>query len=111
MYIQLLLVFLDCSRTFITDCFVGRYQAGVGAMNGYVYAVGGCDSWNCLNSVERYDPTTDTWCSVAALITARRGCGVAVYNGKQFYFSSFAKIFCFHLSPDQSRYYSENFDF
>lgn len=51
-------------------------------MNGYVYAVGGCDSWNCLNSVERYDPATNSWTSVSPLNTARRGCGVAVYNGK-----------------------------
>lgn len=55
-------------------------------MNGYVYAVGGCDSWNCLNSVERYDPATNSWTSVSPLNTARRGCGVAVYNGKFYLF-------------------------
>lgn len=67
--------------------FIGRYQAGVGAMNGYVYAVGGCDSWNCLSSVEKYDPATNTWSVVSSLNTARRGCGVAVYDGMQKFLS------------------------
>lgn len=68
------------------NCFifsiVGRYQAGVTAYNKFVYAIGGCDAWNCLNSVEVYNPEENTWNYIKPIITARRGCGVAVFNGK-----------------------------
>ncbi|RWS14423.1 Influenza virus NS1A-binding-like protein, partial [Dinothrombium tinctorium] len=60
----------------------GRYQTGVAVMNGEIYAVGGCDSWTCLNTVEKYCPDTDSWTLVASLNTARRGCGVACFDGK-----------------------------
>lgn len=63
--------------------FEGRYQAGVAALNGKVYAVGGCDSWNCLNSVEAYDPETNIWRFVAPINTPRRGCGAHVFKGKR----------------------------
>lgn len=66
---------------FLLD-YVGRYQAGVCAYNGLVYAVGGCNSWNCLNTVEVYDPLTDTWTYAKPLVTARRGCGLIEYNGE-----------------------------
>lgn len=61
---------------------IGRYQAGVCAYDNKVYAVGGCDSWNCLNSAEIYDPTTNSWSMGPPLITARRGCGLAVFHGR-----------------------------
>lgn len=66
---------------------LGRYQAGVCAMNGQVFAVGGCDAWNCLNSVEVYDPETDEWSFASEMITARRGCGVATFKGQSQYMS------------------------
>lgn len=52
------------------------------SFNSLVYAIGGCDSWNCLNSVEVYDPKVDTWTFTKPIITARRGCGVVVFQGK-----------------------------
>lgn len=61
---------------------LGRYQAGVTAYNQLVYAIGGCDAWNCLNSVEVYNPSDNTWSTSKPIITARRGCGVAVFNNK-----------------------------
>lgn len=63
-------------------CILGRYQAGVTAYNKLVYAIGGCDAWNCLNSVEVYNPEENLWTSIKPIITARRGCGVAVFDGK-----------------------------
>ena len=51
-------------------------------LNGLVYAVGGCDSWNCLSSVEVYDPARDTWSFVAPMSTPRRGSGVSRVNGE-----------------------------
>lgn len=56
-------------------------------MNGQVFAVGGCDAWNCLNSVEVYDPETDEWSFASEMITARRGCGVATFKGQSQYMS------------------------
>lgn len=52
------------------------------AFNNQVYAIGGCDAWNCLNSVEVYTPEENMWAPWKPIITARRGCGVAVFNGK-----------------------------
>lgn len=60
----------------------GRYQAAVTAMHGRLYAVGGCDAWNCLNTVEVYNPESNTWDFLPPLNTARRGCGVAFYQSK-----------------------------
>lgn len=34
-----------------------------------------------MNSVECYDPKTNTWTYSKPLATARRGCGLAVFNG------------------------------
>lgn len=62
--------------------FLGRYQAGVVVMNGQIYAVGGCDAWTCLNTVEKYDPEDNAWLSMTPMTTARRGCGVVVFKGK-----------------------------
>lgn len=50
-------------------------------MNGKVYVVGGCDTWNCLNTVECYDPETDSWSFIKPIITPRRGCGLAHIKG------------------------------
>lgn len=47
-----------------------------------VYAIGGCEAWSCLSSVEIYDPTTNQWTVSKQIITARRGCGVVVFNNK-----------------------------
>lgn len=60
----------------------GRYQAGLAVLKGEIYAIGGCDAWTCLNTVEKYSPATDTWTKLGPLNTARRGCGAAVFNGK-----------------------------
>ena len=49
-------------------------------MDRIIYAVGGCDSWTCLNSAEMF--YNDCWQLIAPLHTARRGCGVATFDGK-----------------------------
>lgn len=67
--------------TRISVLCTGRYQAGVCAMAGRVWAVGGCDGWNCLTSVETYDAQADSWSFNSPMITARRGCGVAFFKG------------------------------
>ena len=47
---------------------------------GKLYAVGGCDAWNCLNTAEVYDPDTGVWDFLPPMNTARRGCGVTLYQ-------------------------------
>lgn len=46
-----------------------------------MYVAGGAESWNCLNSVERYNPENNTWTLVAPMNVARRGAGIAVHAG------------------------------
>lgn len=61
----------------------GRHQAAVCELDGFVYVIGGAESWNCLNSVERYNPNNNTWTLVASMNVARRGAGVVVHEGKK----------------------------
>lgn len=51
------------------------------AHNGLVYAAGGYDGASCLNSVERFDPLTDTWSAVSAMNGRRRHGRLAVSGG------------------------------
>src|SRR5690606_11685063 len=45
---------------------------------GLVVAVGGSDKWNILDSVEAFDPKTDSWRNLPKMRSGRRGCAVAV---------------------------------
>lgn len=47
-----------------------------------MYVIGGAESWNCLNTVERFNPENNTWTLIAPMNVARRGAGVAVHAGK-----------------------------
>ena len=62
--------------------FAGRSQLGVCALQDKIYAVGGSDAWDCLNSVEVYDPLIDEWSDGVPMATCRRGAGVCVYKGR-----------------------------
>ncbi|XP_040164883.1 kelch-like protein 5 isoform X1 [Anopheles arabiensis] len=61
-----------------------RGCVGVGVLNGFLYALGGhdCPPSNpavCrTDTVERYDPTTDTWTLIASLSVGRDAIGVSV---------------------------------
>ncbi|NWS13042.1 NS1BP protein, partial [Pachyramphus minor] len=66
-------------------CLVaGRHQSAMCELGGFLYIIGGAESWNCLNSVERYNPENNTWTLIAPMNVARRGAGVAVQEGKLF---------------------------
>lgn len=54
------------------------------AVNGKkIYAIGGSsDGLNTLNTVEEYDPLTDTWSTKTSMPTARRYYALAELNGK-----------------------------
>ena len=61
---------------------IGRHQSAVCELGGYLYIIGGAESWNCLNTVERYNPENNTWTLIASMNVARRGAGVAVLDGE-----------------------------
>lgn len=67
----------------------GRHQAAVCELDGFMYAIGGAESWNCLNTVERYNPENNTWTLIGSMNVARRGAAVAVHAGE----STDTKIF------------------
>ncbi|CAO4386171.1 unnamed protein product [Caenorhabditis nigoni] len=62
----------------MTSMEQARYQAGVCTWRGLIIAAGGCDLWNCMDTVEAYDPKTNAWRQLPKLRQARRGCAVAV---------------------------------
>ncbi|XP_066584092.1 kelch-like protein 5 [Prorops nasuta] len=65
-----------------------RGGVGVGVVNGCLYAVGGHDApatnpYACrFKNVERYDPKTDTWTSIAPMSVARDAVGVCVLGDR-----------------------------
>lgn len=58
-----------------------RYDLGVAAVGGKLYAIGG-SSGSVRTSNEVYDPATDRWTARAPLPTARAALVVAALNGK-----------------------------
>lgn len=63
---------------------VPRNRVGVAVMDGLLYAVGGCAGTEYHNSVECYDPETDTWSNIKPMHVKRLGVGVAVVNRYDF---------------------------
>lgn len=52
-----------------------RIGVGVAALNRLLYAVGGYDGSNRLQSAECYDPEINAWSPIAPMNTARSGAG------------------------------------
>lgn len=61
-----------------------RRGLALASLGGPVYAVGGLDDTTCFNTVERYDPTTDSWTFVAAMLTPRGGVGLTALKVRLF---------------------------
>lgn len=51
----------------IANMLSRRSSAGVAVLEGMLYVAGGNDGTSCLNSVERYNPKSNTWESVAPM--------------------------------------------
>jgi N-acetylneuraminic acid mutarotase len=52
-------------------------------MDGKIYAIGGAGPiYHALNTMEVYDPDTDTWTAKSEMPTARQGLSASVVNGK-----------------------------
>lgn len=47
----------------------------------FVYALGGHDGLSIFDSVERYDPKSNTWTKVTPMLNRRCRLGVATLNG------------------------------
>ena len=57
-----------------------RCRCGVAVVRGRVYAVGGFNGSLRVRTVDQYDPTSDTWTSIASMEARRSTLGVAVFN-------------------------------
>jgi len=55
---------------------------GCAVFNNMIYAVGGRDDATELSSAERYNPATNTWSPIVAMMSRRSGVGLAVVNGQ-----------------------------
>ena len=59
--------------------------AAVAAPDGKIYAIGGFTSlYNAVDTVEEYDPATDTWTSATPMLTARGYLGAATVGGNTY---------------------------
>lgn len=59
-----------------------RSNAGVCALNGKIYCIGGWNGQAGIKQCEVYCPETDTWASIAPLNTGRCQAGVFAFNNK-----------------------------
>lgn len=76
-------------------CVPPRLPTGVCALNNCIYAMGGYDGTDQLNSTERYEVETDTWTFVAPMRYRRSALGVTVYQGKIYVLGKFREGVCF----------------
>ena len=70
--ISYLVVFQSNTWTQIADMLNRRRNAGVASVNGLLYVVGGDDGSSNLNSVEYYNPQTDTWITLQTTMEVAR---------------------------------------
>eukprot|EP00102_Acyrthosiphon_pisum_P018398 XP_008190141.1 PREDICTED: uncharacterized protein LOC100572585 [Acyrthosiphon pisum] len=66
----------------MADMVVERGRLGVGVFDDCIYAVGGGDEHNSLNSVEVFDASIQKWRLVASMSTKRCDLGVGVLNNR-----------------------------
>lgn len=59
-----------------------RSQAACTTWRNQVVVVGGCSRVGCLDTVEAYDPQTNSWKALAKLSTPRRGSAVVCSKSK-----------------------------
>lgn len=65
----------------ISDMNIRRRHVGVVSAQGKLYAIGGHDGTNHLDSAECFDPATNMWHTVASMDTRRRGIAVGALEG------------------------------
>ncbi|MBI2061973.1 MAG: hypothetical protein HYT87_19710 [Nitrospirae bacterium] len=67
------------SKTAMTTA---RYDLAAVAVNGKIYAIGGCIACTPVATNEEYDPVANTWATKTAMTTARSAIAAAAVNGK-----------------------------
>ena len=74
-----------------TQTITNHFILDIGAVNGKIYAIGGYNYENHtndndvhLNTVQMYDPSTDTWSTKTSMPTARADLAAVAVNGKIF---------------------------
>ncbi|EDO49628.1 predicted protein [Nematostella vectensis] len=72
-----------------------RRHVAVASLNGRVYAIGGHDGIQHLNSVECFDPENNTWTDVAPMRTYRRGMSAGVLQGVIYVAGGLDEATCF----------------
>ncbi|XP_029345540.1 kelch-like protein 2 isoform X2 [Acyrthosiphon pisum] len=65
----------------VAEMCVPRMAAGVGVLDGILYAVGGYDGKNTHRSAEAYEPSSGVWTTIPDMHFCRYYPGVAVLNG------------------------------
>lgn len=60
----------------------GRSELAVVALDGWIYAIGGFNGVSFLNTVEAYDPASNTWVTLAPMPTPRAAVQAAVVDGR-----------------------------
>uniref|UniRef100_A0A8C5DD72 Kelch-like protein n=1 Tax=Gouania willdenowi TaxID=441366 RepID=A0A8C5DD72_GOUWI len=68
-----------------------RYELGVVAYMGHIFAVGGRNDSINLRSAEAYDPETDTWHDVPGMVHCNSSFGIAVMNKRIYVVSCWLK--------------------
>jgi N-acetylneuraminic acid mutarotase len=63
-----------------------RSGLGVVSVLGKIYAIGGSNDKTVLNTVEEYNPATNSWITKSSMPTARNGFAIAVYHSKIYVF-------------------------
>lgn len=76
---------------FFCILFAGKSRsvAGVAALNGRLYVIGGFDGRDYLKDVECYDPQTDTWSQIEPLNRPRSAACVTVMKDRLFVLGGF----------------------
>uniref|UniRef100_A0A8C5DDS0 Kelch-like protein n=1 Tax=Gouania willdenowi TaxID=441366 RepID=A0A8C5DDS0_GOUWI len=82
--------------TLITPMGTPRYDLGVVAYMGHIFAVGGRDGSRYQRSAEAYDPVTNTWYDVPEMVHRHSYFDIAVMN-KQIFVVSLASTYLFYL--------------
>uniref|UniRef100_A0A8C5H5S9 Uncharacterized protein n=1 Tax=Gouania willdenowi TaxID=441366 RepID=A0A8C5H5S9_GOUWI len=77
--------------TLIGSMGTPRFDLGVVAYMGRIFAVGGRDGSRDLRSVEAYDPDTDTWHDVPEMVHSHSDFGIAVMNKRIFVVSFYTE--------------------
>jgi N-acetylneuraminic acid mutarotase len=74
-------------------------------VNGKIYAIGGslgpASNYSGMNTVEEYDPATDTWTKKANMITRRKYISACSLNGKIYVFGGEEDLYTLPLSSGE----------